>query len=188
MKTIRLWLAKLGNHASKPWYPLALAALAASDQFVMVLPLDGIIVTSMVSAPKRWLRLSVWSAIGCTVGAVLLFFLVRAHGMSVIEFFLPGLPEKPAWAQASRWMDQYGLWAIFIVSIFPLAQPPVVALSALAGTPILVFTSVLALGKILKYLFFGWMASKSPHLLMKSKSIRKEVYEVTGPPPSKLDP
>ena len=81
--TIRKSISVLQAYVSRWWYPPFIGFLAALDNIVVIIPNDGILISSAMLAPKKWLRISVWVAVGSTLGAVFLAHLVQFHGMQI---------------------------------------------------------------------------------------------------------
>lgn len=166
MKKNSIWL-RVERYVQKPWYPEFLGLLAALDSFVVVIPTDGLLVTSVAAAPKRWLVLAFWTTLGSTVGAVILAILLQNYGHSVLEVLVPGIHNTHAWQITDRWVDEYGIWALFMVAALPFIQHPAIALVALAGVSIPKMAVVIFSGRLLKYLIFAYLSTHAPKLLTR---------------------
>jgi len=67
-----------------------------------------------------------------------------------------------AWLQASAWLSEWGLYALFAIAALPLPQTPAVAFAALVPlSPPGVFAA-LFLGKLVKYGLYAWGTSRFP--------------------------
>lgn len=162
------WLiAKLETYADRAWYPPLLAFIAAADAFLIFIPADVLLISSILLVPQKWVRLFVWLTIGSTISTVLIAMVVEAHGITFITEHFPALMQSSAWTWSDQFMHRYGIWAVFIISISPVMQHPVIALAALAQIPTIEIALLYLLGRGMKYALVAWIASHAPHLLKK---------------------
>ncbi len=160
-------LKKFHFYAEKPWFSIALSFLAVLDNFVFIVPLAAIMVGAIVAVPRKWLRISFSTIAGNTVGATLFSYLISLYGMPFIQKYAAHLTEMQAWEMSKNWVDQYGLWALFLNSVLPTVDHPMVAILTLTGESVLKIAIVLFIAKGVKYLVLGWIASFAPHLLKR---------------------
>jgi membrane protein YqaA with SNARE-associated domain len=186
MKKLKNWLNRflnrLEHHASKPWYPFAAAAIALVDNFLFVVPIAALLITSVFAAPKHWKRTSFWVTLGSAIGAVVFAIVIRYYGISIIESFFPHLMKGAAWRIGDRWINDYGLWALFFVEAIPITDHPLIALAALTALPMPEVAGVIVLGKSIKFFTVGWIASHSPKLLLRFKRIEHDVMGIEETP------
>jgi membrane protein YqaA with SNARE-associated domain len=181
MKPVIHFIQKLERHVKKPWYPVLVSLLAGADLFVFVIPTDALLITSVMAAPRRWITLAAFTTVGFTLGCLAFLLLIHAYGLPLVEHWFPGIEARPIWLDSQRWMDEYGLLAIFVVSLLPIALHPILAVAVLADVKVLPITLVLLGGRVLKYGLYAWIASHSPKLLAKFKFERKEIEEILEP-------
>lgn len=174
---IRRWTRRLQSYSQRIWYPPLIAFLAAIDHWIIVIPNDGILISSAILAPKRWLTLAIWVAAGSTLGAVLLAVLVKFHGLPWILQYYPGLDTTTIWAYSSRIFSQYGLLMVFFCAATPLAQQPAIILAGLANTSLADFALVTLAGRSIKFLFLSYVSAHSPKLLSRLWGIQKEIKD-----------
>jgi membrane protein YqaA with SNARE-associated domain len=175
---LETWFRRFQRYAHKPWYALVLCVFAASDAFLVIIPTDGLLVSSIFLAPKRWLEKCIAVAVGSTIGSALLFLCVQSMGISFLERISPGVTATRSWTLTHQWMDVYGLWAVFAVALSPIFQHPAVAISALMETPLDRVVVAVLVGRLIKYLVISWAASHSPKILFRFGFMRKELDEV----------
>lgn len=171
------------SYVLKPWYPPLLAFLAALDHFVIVIPTDGLLITAILAAPKRWFRYFAWLTVGSVIGGTLLAGTIQLYGTPFLEWLSPGIHETYYWKLMDSWVDHYGLWTLFFVSALPIFQHPVIAITALAELPLLQIAAYLFAGRCIKFGLYSWLALRAPRALFRLKSIRKEVQEVSDRDP-----
>ena len=171
-------IPKLQRNVLKPWYPFALGLAAIADHFVLVIPMDGLTIGSIFLAPKRWFRLSLGTALGSVVGGALLAYLIQIYGITILDWAIPSIQTKPLWLMTDRWVDQYGLWVLFVTALLPVPQHPAIAIEALSGAGFSEILGVLLIGRLLKYFFFGYLASHAPEKLLRFRAIRGELEDL----------
>ena len=174
---IRGWVNVLQRFTQRIWYPPLLGLLAALDHLILVIPNDGLLISSVLLTPRRWFVLGTSVTIGSTLGALALAVLVRAHGMPFIESNYPWLLDSEFWHLTVNFFDQYGLLAVFGVAATPLAQQPIVVLAALAHTPLQHLALVILFGRFLKFMIMSYVASHAPHYLSRMWGVQGELRD-----------
>ena len=71
--------------------------LAALDNIVIIIPNDGILISSSMLTPRRWFTLAFSVAIGSTLGAIILAAFVETQGLEWILEVYPGINETKSW-------------------------------------------------------------------------------------------
>lgn len=178
MKRIKNFLSYLQKFSDRSWYPSLVAGLALSDCFILIVPTDGILVSSVLMNPKKWLRLALWTTVGSTLGAGLLAWTIESYGMGFIFKIYPDLMLSSMWIWTENFFNQYGLLVVLLVAASPLAQHPAIVLAALSGANIFFITGVVLLGRLVKYVFIAYISSHMPHLLKKMWGLQGELKEV----------
>lgn len=164
--------------ATWPYYFLVLGTCAALDAFVVVIPIDGLIITAIYANPRRWILTAFSTAIGSTLGSAVLAACVHRYGMNFIRAVIPSIEHASAWASGKDLIEDYGDWAVFLTGLLPMAQQPTAILTALAKMPLVKFSLWLFCGRLVKYLIVGGVAAKAPHLVNKLWGVKKELSQV----------
>lgn len=175
---INALVARLQKFADRIWYAPLIGLLAALDNLVIVIPNDGILISSSMLAPRRWFLFALSVAIGSALGALVLAALVEIQGLPWILQIFPGLSETSTWAWTSEFFSKYGLLVVFGVALTPSFQQPAVILASLANTPLLELTVVIFVGRFIKFLIMAYIGSHSPHLLKKLWGVKGELKDV----------
>ncbi len=165
----------LQKFADRKWYPILIGLLAALDNFIIIVPTDGILISSAMLTPKRWITLAFSVAIGSTLGALLLALFVETQGLQLINEFYPHLDSSSSWIMTRDFFSQYGLVVVFIVAVTPLMQQPSVILASLADTPLTHLALVIFIGRFLKFLLFTYLGVHAPQLFNKIWSSRNKL-------------
>jgi len=168
---------QLKKHVERPWFGPFLGLLAALDYFVIIIPTDGLLITSAMTAPKHWIRLSFWLTLGSVAGAMTFIVFVQHYGNPFLEWVFPNIHENHFWKLSDQWMNQYGIWAVFFTGALPIVIHPVIAFAALAAIPLPKIAFTLFAARTLKYSTYSWIASHVPHYLLRLKNLKKEVTQ-----------
>lgn len=171
--------------SDRPWYPVLIGFLAGLDNLVVVIPTDGILVSSVLLQPRRWLRFAAFVTVGSTCGALILAWLVQQHGLPLIETYYPSLLQTKSWLWTEKLFDEYGLIVVFCVAATPLIQHPAIILAALAGEKLTALALVIVVGRFIKYMAFAWVSAKAPQFLSRIWGLSKELEEVGFDSPAK---
>ncbi len=182
MKSFTSWMRRqarvLHSWVDRSWYSAVLLVLAASDNFLLVVPTDGILVSSTILAPRKWWRFALAIGLGSTLGAVLLAAAIELYGIGLLDSVFPDLDQSQTYQITQKFFIQYGLFVVFLVAISPFFQQPAVILAALANTPLLELGVVIFVGRILKFLLIAYIGSHAPRLLSKLWGVQGELEQV----------
>ncbi|OFZ16204.1 MAG: hypothetical protein A2Z20_00125 [Bdellovibrionales bacterium RBG_16_40_8] len=172
----------LQRSADRLWYLPFMCFLAAIDYFVIVIPVDGILISSSMLLPKRWFMFALSVAIGSVIGAILLAAMVELHGLPWILEIYPGINESRVWILALKFFENYGILLIFLLALTPLAQQPLVIMASLANTSLIELTIAVLFGRLIKCLIISYIGSHTPRLISKIWGIKGELKDagITG--------
>lgn len=153
--------AFLRRHSKNAWYLPFVCLLAFIDLFIVVIPTEGLIITTSVMRPRRWLltALSVTSA--SSLGALTMALITRSYGEPFVAWIAGAdFLQAPMWIRTQGWIDEYGFWGILFIALGPLPQQPAILIGALAHmNPVAIFWAVF-LGRLPKYVTFSFLATK----------------------------
>ena len=165
----------LQKFADRIWYPPFIGMLAALDNFVMIIPNDGILISSSMLTPRRWLTLGLSVAIGSTLGAIILAAFVQAQGLEWILEIYPGVNETKSWIWTKDFFDKYGLILVFAIAITPLMQQPIIIMASLTEKPLFLLAVIMFSARIIKFLLMAYIGSHAPKLLNKLLGLKGEL-------------
>lgn len=167
----------LQRYTDRFWYPPLVGFLAALDNLVIIIPNDGILISSSMLIPKRWFMLALSVAVGSTLGALVLAAVVEFQGLPWILDLYPSIGETKIWTLSMEFFEKYGLFLVFAVAITPLMQQPAVILASLANTPLIELAAVIFIGRFIKFLIMAYLGSHAPRILGKLWGIKGELKD-----------
>ena len=168
----------LQYYIDRIWYLPLLSFLAILDNFLVVIPTDGILISSSMLKPQKWFYFSMFIGIGSAIGALILAYVIQLYGIQVVEMMFPDIQNSSAWIRTQKFFDEYGLWLLFAVAATPFTQQPAIILAVLAGIPLFQIFLVSLAGRTLKFILMAYIGSHAPHLLKKIWGVRDELKEV----------
>jgi membrane protein YqaA with SNARE-associated domain len=172
------WVKVLQGFIDRIWYAPLIALLALLDNIILVIPNDGILVSSTMLQPKRWLYYAIAITVGSTLGAMVLAMLVENFGLPTVLQFAPGFETSATWIQTDKFFTEWGLWVVFGVAVAPILQQPAVVLAAAAGIPLFEIVAIVFIGRLIKYLIMSYIASHAPAMIYKIWGIQGDLHEV----------
>lgn len=152
--------------AARPWYPAMIAFLAAIDLFIVVVPTDIFLVSAVLGQPRRWIAIALTVALGSTVGATLVTLLIHYESDLIMQAF-PALFQSTHWGNVEKYIQSYGIYAIFFGAAGPLPLQPFVIVGALSKMPVLELALAMFTGRAAKFLLISWCTSHAPKFLDK---------------------
>lgn len=174
---IRKFISILQKYADRIWYPPFIGMLAALDNIVIIIPNDGILISSSMLTPRRWFTLAISVAIGSTIGAIVLAAFVETKGIEWILEMYPHMQETKSWIWTADFFEKYGMILVFVVAITPLMQQPAIILASLAETPLFLLAAVVFAGRLIKFLVMAYIGSHAPKLLNKMWGLKGELKD-----------
>jgi len=174
---IRVNIKRLQRYASRSWYMPLIALLAALDNLVILIPTDGILISSSMLNPKRWPFFALSISFGSTLGALSLLSLVHLAGLPWILTIYPGLTESQTWIWSLSFFGKYGLLFLFVLGLTPLMQQPAIILAGLSNISFFKISLVIFMSRLIKYLLMAYVASHSPRMLSKFWGLKDELED-----------
>lgn len=167
----------LQKYVDRFWYPPFIGLLAALDNIIIIIPNDGILISSSMLIPKRWFILALNVAIGSTFGALALAAIVEYQGLPWILEFYPGIANTKVWEISMEFFETHGLLLVFVVAVTPFMQQPAVIFASLANTPLFKLALVIFTGRFIKFLIMAYLGSHAPRMLKKMWGLQGELVE-----------
>ncbi len=175
---IQNWIRHLQHYANRIWYPPLIGLLAFLDCFIVIVPTDGILISSAMLTPKRWVVFALHVAIGSTIGAVSLALLVEVMGLPWVLQYYPGIDQTEIWMLTQNFFDRYGLLVVFGISATPLMQQPMLILAGLASTKLVPLLAAVFLGRLMKFMIMAYAGARGPGLVRKMWGVKSELKRV----------
>lgn len=169
---LQVWMerANRGNHL------LGLSALLSFGGTISAAyPVTAVIVTAVMMAPRRWLTLSAACSLGSALAGAVVVGVSHMLGYNEIHHLFPNLISAETWAEASHWIGDYGVWAIFGVGASPLPQMPLLIFIGIVDDRIFEAFVALFAGKLIKYTIIAWVTQHFPEKLRFFKRINGRI-------------
>jgi len=172
-------LGRIQRYLDRPWYPLLLAALAAIDLIILVIPVDGLTVAAVLATPRRWLRYALAATVGNLLGCGILAEAIYRNADWLHERIGDWM-RSGAWQLVEQFVQTNGGWAVALGAASPVPLQLWIVIPALAKMPALELFFALLAGRLARSLALCWVASHAPRLLSRSRGIRGEIEKVAG--------
>ncbi|MBY0415893.1 MAG: hypothetical protein K2Q18_17100 [Bdellovibrionales bacterium] len=177
-RLLQVQIRRLQKYTNRKWYLPLVSLLSLLDNFLIVIPNDGILISSSMISPKKWHKFAVAIAIGSSIGAIILAYFVEIHGLPFILDLYPGIEGGQIWKWTEKFLEHYGLLFVLIVGLTPVMQQPVVILASLANIPLLDLGLAVFISRLIKFLVMAYIASFAPGYLRHFWGARKELEMV----------
>jgi membrane protein YqaA with SNARE-associated domain len=176
-RSIKKYVKKLQRFANRFWFPPLLLTLALLDALVIIIPTDGILISSSMLIKKRWGPFALSVAIGSTIGALILVYFVHHHGLQKILEFYPTIDQSQAWKWTLNFFNQYGLLVVFLIGVTPLTQQPILIMAALSNISFFPLALIILISRLIKFSVMAYIASHTPRLLSKLWGVKDEMQD-----------
>jgi membrane protein DedA with SNARE-associated domain len=160
------------------WYGPAFCFLCAVDHYIVLIPVLGMLVSTVLLVPKKWFQLAIWGGVGSWLGVWSIGWLSHELGLTFLQEYFPSFMATSLWTWAEGFFARHGVWVVFVSGISPITQQPAVMIASLAGAPLLEIGAVLLVGIQIKFSLLAYLASHAPQALKRFRSVEKEVQEL----------
>jgi membrane protein YqaA with SNARE-associated domain len=162
-----VWIVrKMGALADKGAGGLVYCAFVGSTAFAltmsMTVPFGGILAVAVLLAPRRWRAIAAWSSLGSSLGALMLYLGFHHLGWSQFIQAYPDIAQSRAWRDATRWVSQYGTYAVFVFAALPVPQTPALIFAGIERLPVAEIWLAVLLGKLIKYSVYAGIVAFFP--------------------------
>jgi membrane protein YqaA with SNARE-associated domain len=145
---------------------------------IVVVPVDGILVTTSMLRPRKWIGTFLWVTTGSALGALATAILIQYFGDSAIERLAGDNLGTETWKSMTLFIENYGPWAVGLVAVSPFPLQIGVIIAAAAKMPLFPFFVSIWIGRFIKYGFLSWAATHAPGMLSRLWGIQGELKEI----------
>jgi len=174
---IRRSIRQFQKFIDRIWFAPLLALLAALDSLIIVIPTDGLLISSTMLKKSRWWYFAIFVAIGSSLGALVLVALSDYLGLEKILSYYPGLDQSQVWQLTMDFFKKYGVIVAFIVGLTPFSQQPALIIAGLIHNSFIGLAIAVFCSRIIKYLIMAYIASHAPKLLNKMWGLKDELQD-----------
>jgi membrane protein YqaA with SNARE-associated domain len=143
-------------------FPIVVGLVAFVLTVSMSVPFASVLVLAVLLQRERWRAITIWSALGASIGGMLLYLVFHHLGWNQLVARYPDIGVSSSWRNATSWLAEYGTWALFAIAASPLPQTPPLAFAAITRLPITHVFAALLVGKLLKYGLYAWLVARFP--------------------------
>jgi len=169
-------LSWLKRNGSKPKAVPMLAGLSIGDFFIPALPTQTSVMLLAWLQPQQRVFIALLFAMAAVIGSGILI------GLSLLleSFIQASIPSEQSdfyakWLQLKAWINDYGLLALFAMSVFPTPPRSLVVLSILSGLSGLAIMITVFLGKLLWFSLVVFIVTGAPNWLMSLPWLGKKL-------------
>ncbi len=174
----RGWLLR---HGREPRAIVLLAAVAAADSVVPMIPAEVLALTLMILQPRRLGLLAAVFALAAAASAGLLAMLVAGVAQAAsVSGWLASERLGPGWSQAVSLVQAWGAPVLALAAVFPDSPRTSVAVAALASLPPLTIASMILVGKLVLYGLMAWIVGRTPKRLSPRARVRWPAHRPVG--------
>lgn len=171
-------IAILERFSDRPWYFPVACFIAAIDLFVMFIPTEGLLVSSVILQPKKWIQAFMWISVGSALGSTGLGFASAYYGEAVVHFFVKDALSSPVWVKAQHFLDLHGPLSVGLIAFSPIPLQPAVVLAGLAHMPLFYIFLSVWIARGVKFGLYAWVTTHAPHLLKRLRRGMKELEKI----------
>jgi membrane protein YqaA with SNARE-associated domain len=157
-------LRTLRRRTETPTFPPLIATSSFLATITFALPVEVLVTLTALMAPRRWISIGVFAALGSTLASVGLYLAFHHLGWNLLIEWYPDIARSKARTDATRWLSRYGSSALFVLMAFPLPVPkvPALAFAGICRMPVFEVLLAIGLGKLLKYNVYALIVSRFP--------------------------
>lgn len=174
---IRRMIRNFQKFIDRVWFAPLLMLLAGLDSLVIVIPTDGLLISSTILKKNKWWYFAIAVAVGSSLGALALVSLSDYLGLEKILELYPGLDQSVVWHKTFEFFKQYGIIVAFLVGLTPFSQQPALIIAGLIHNSFLGLAIAIFSSRLIKYLVMSYVASHAPRLLNKMWGLKDELAD-----------
>jgi membrane protein YqaA with SNARE-associated domain len=187
-------IRRLQRFVDHVWYPPLLGLMCILDLFILVVPLDGLMISSVLLRPRRWASIFLCMTGGAMLGAFVVGCLIQVSPALVQNGPFQSALHSAAWLRTQSLVHRWGIGGLFVLGMSPIPQQFPVLVAGLAGLSPLTLALALGAGRFFKYGAYGWITAHAPHWLARIPLLREQMrkleaveHETTADPDDQAD-
>lgn len=143
-----------------------------------MIPIDGLLISSVLLAPRRAPAFFVLTTLGSVIGVWSFGFAFTQWGLPWLQGQWPELLSSSVWVWTEGLFQNYGLWLLLAVASAPILIHPVVVFSLAGQHSLQLVLGVVLAGRLIKYGVMVWVALKAPGSISRLWGLKHELEEV----------
>jgi len=160
------------------WYPPLLGFFCMADLVILIIPLDALLVSSILLRPRKWISVWFYMTGGAILGAFFIAILIQWHPTFVKDGLFHATFHSHTWLRTENLVHHWGIAGLVFLGLSPVPQQFPVLVAAFAGIPAPELALSVGLGRFLKYGIYCWTTAFAPKLLQQIPFLRKEMERI----------
>jgi len=150
------WMNKHSNDPKTRWW---IFFVSAAESIFFPIPLEVMLIPAISFSKKSWFKYAMYASMGSVAGGIVGylfgFFLYDLLGRPIIEFY--NLTEE--FEGLYKGFANNTFWSIFIAAFTPIPYKVFTLAAGFFKVSVLTFTLASILGRVIRYLVVGYVAS-----------------------------
>jgi membrane protein YqaA with SNARE-associated domain len=164
---VRALTTLVKKQTSGPGYVAFVSLIAFALTATMTIPFGSVLAIAVLLAPRHWKAIALWSSVGSSLGAVVIYLAVHHLGWDQFVSTYPDVAASKGWQDATNWVTRYGAYALFCLAALPLPQSPALMFAGIVRLPIWEVWLAVLLGKGIKYGLYSYAVARFPSRFLK---------------------
>lgn len=178
------WAKKLVPHAEKTWVLYFFAVFFFIDSFILVMPIDGVMVVALVFVPHKLKKWFFYSVVGAGLGYVVMMFLTESSFQPMIVQWVQDWGSYETYQSTLANIHEHGYLYLSLAAYTVVPQNISLVTSLLADLNVYIVFFILVTSKIFKLWWMHQIALHSKRIVVgarnKWKKKQLEKVESTG--------
>lgn len=166
MSKIKELQSFLLRNINKPWYPAMLFVCNFLDVFILVMPLDILLVAGILAKPRRFVVLGA-AAMAGNMAAAAIVALLAVYQLDFLVAFFHSSFDPTTWSEVEGVMQSYGYVAALLFSITFIPFQLFILVGAITGMSMPLLFTMVFIGRAIKYIAVSAGAAYSPNLIRR---------------------
>ncbi len=158
------------SFVGRKWYVPLTALLAGVNSFLLVFPIDLLLITRFLFKREGWIRTIALVALGSALGGVLLAAFIN-WDFPIAHQFIENSNSHTLgfWSGAAQFVQRHGTLGVAIAALSFVPLQFTVVSAALTRIPLPAILIGIWIGRGLKYFIFAMICFYAPHWLPKKE-------------------
>lgn len=160
------WARRLAPYADKKWVPLFFAAFFFIDSYVMLIPIDGLMVITLVFVPQKIKKWFFSGLVGATLGYITLMILTESQFQYLILHVIKSFGYFESYQKIVMALSERGYVYLMLLTFTFMPQNLCLIGSQLVGLNSEIVLLILITSKLFKMSWMYYAALRFKNLIL----------------------